>query len=239
MNNYLSFSGEEAPEYLNVILQKLKDFGVDIMNKGELKKGIYKLFNVELYNMPDLDRKDYIIASNHLSDFDAIILGLLHDNIRILSKKEWVENERLMAFVSKYYDLIGVDRKSPGDMTKVLIDLSRYLRNVASPKHVLIFPQGTISDINYNSVDRISKGIFSLSYLTGKTILPVFLEQPSMTDMTRIVFGNEMIIDNKEDHRNEWIEELKALQNQLNPLPRNPLLSDKHSNNNKKGDPYF
>lgn len=34
--------------------------------------------------MPDLDCKDYIIASNHLSDFDAIILGLLHDNIRIL-----------------------------------------------------------------------------------------------------------------------------------------------------------
>ncbi len=239
MNNYLSFSGEKAPEYLNVILQRLIDLGIDITIKGELKKGIYKLFNVELYNMPDLDRKDYIIASNHLSDFDAIILGLLHDNIRILSKKEWVENERLMAFISKYYDLIGVDRKSPGDMTKVLINLSRYLRNVASPKHVLIFPQGTISDINYNSVDRISKGIFSLSYLTGKTILPVFLEQPSMTDKTRIVFGNEMIIDNKEDHRNEWIEELKALQKQINPLPRNPLLSFKHSNNNKKGDPYF
>ncbi len=239
MNNTLSFSGEEAPEYLNVILQKLVDMGVDVTNKGELKKGIYQLFNVKIYNMPDLDKKDYIIASNHVSDFDAIILGLLHNNIRILSKKEWVENERLMAFVSKYYDLIGVDRKSPGDMTKVLIDLSRYLKNVASPKHVLIFPQGTISDINCNSVDRISKGIFSLSYLTEKPILPVFLEQPSMTEKTRIVFGNEMIIYNKEDHRDEWIEELKALQSQLDPLPRKPVLSHKHANNNKKGDHFF
>jgi len=239
MDDSLSFSGEEAPKYLKVFLQKLIDLGVDINNKEEMKKGIFKLFNVELYNMPDLNRKDYIIASNHVSDFDAIILGLLHDNIKILSKKEWVENEELMSFVSQYYDLIGVDRKSTGDMTKALIDLSRYLKNVSSPKHVLIFPQGTISDINNNSVDRISKGIFSLSYLTEKTILPVFLEQPSMTDKTRIVFGNEMTIYNKEDHRNEWIEELKALQTTLNPLPRKPILSDKHLNNNKKGDPYF
>lgn len=239
MDDNFSFSGEEAANYLKVFLQKLIDSGVDINNKGEMKKGIYKLFNVELYNMPDLNRKDYIIASNHVSDFDAIILGLLHDNIRILSKKEWVENEKLMSFVSKYYDLIGVDRKSSGDMTKALIDLSRYLKNVSSPKHVLIFPQGTISDINCNSIDRISNGIFSLSYLTNKTILPVFLEQPSMTDKTRIIFGNEMTIDNKEDHRNEWIDELKILQKKLNPLPRNPQLSYKHSNNNKKGDPYF
>ncbi len=239
MDNNFSFSGEEAADYLKEFLQKLIDLGVDINNKGEIRKSIYKLFNVELYNMPDLNSKDYIIASNHVSDFDAIILGLLHDNIRILSKKEWVENEKLMSFVSKYYDLIGVDRKSSGNMTKALIDLSKYLKNVSSPKHVLIFPQGTISDINSNSIDRISNGIFSLSYLTQKPILPIFLEQPSLTDRTRIIFGNEITIDNKEDHRNEWIEELKVLQKKLNPLPRNPKLSYKHLNNNKIGDPYF
>ncbi len=239
MDDNFSFSGEEAANYLNLFIQKLIDLGVDINNKVELKKGIFKLFNVELHNMPDLNSKDYIIASNHVSDFDAIILGLLHDNIRILSKKEWVENEKLMSFVSKYYDLIGVDRTSTGDMTKALIDLTKYLRNTTSPKHILIFPQGTISDINNNSIDRISNGIFSLSYLTQKAILPVYLEQPSMTDRTRIVFGNEIIIKNKEDHRNEWIEALKDLQKKLNPLPRNPKLSVKHLNNNKIGDPYF
>jgi len=239
MDSNFSFSGEEAADYLKVFLQKLIDLGVDINNKRELKKGIYKLFRVELHNIPDLNSNDYIIAANNVSDFDAIILGLLHDNIRILSKKEWVENERLMSFVSKYYDLIGVDRKSSGDMTKALIDLTKYLKEESSPKHILIFPQGTISDINHNSVDRISNGIFSLSYLTKKSILPVFLEQPSMTDKTRIIFGNEITIDNKEDHRNEWIEELKALQTKLDPFPRNPVLSYKHSNNNKIGDPYF
>lgn len=234
-----SFNGEEAEIYLQIFLQKLIDLGVDINHKGELKKGVYNLFHVEIHNMPDLDSKDYIIASNHVSDFDAIILGLLHDNIRILSKKEWVVNENLMSFVSKHYDLIGVDRKSSGDMTKTLIDLTKYLKNESTPKHVLIFPQGTISDVNHNSIDRISKGIFSLSYLTQKTILPVFLEQPSMTDKTRIIFGDEMIIENKEDHRKEWIEVLKDLQKKLNPPPRNPVLSQKHSNNNKIGDPYF
>ncbi len=43
-----------------------------------------------------------------------------------------------------------------------------------------------------------------------------------MTDRTRIVFGNEITIDNKEDHRNQWIEELKILQKTLDPLPRTP-----------------
>lgn len=239
LDNSLSFSGEDAAKYLDVFLQKLLDLGVDINNKEAFKKGVFELFHVELHNMPDLDRKDYIIASNHVSDFDAIILGLLHDNIRILSKKEWVDNEKLMSFVSKYYDLIGVNRKSSGDMTKALINLTKYLKNDTSPKHVLIFPQGTISDINNNSIDRIYSGIFSLSYLTQKPILPIFLEQPSMTDRTRIVFGNEILIGDKEDHRNEWMVELKLLQKTLNPLPRTPILSDKHLNNNKIGDPFF
>ncbi len=235
----LSFSGEDASNYLEVFLQKLTDSGIDINNKADFKKGIFKLFNIELYNMPDLDSKDYILASNHVSDFDAIILGLLHDKIRILSKKEWVENKKLMSFVLNYYDLIGVNRNSSGDMTKALINLNKYFKNVTSPKHVLIFPQGTISDINNNSIDRIYNGIFSLSYLTQTTILPIFLEQPSMTDKTRIVFGKELLIDNKEDHRNEWIKELKILQKKLDPPPRPPKLSHKHLNNNKIGEPFF
>lgn len=239
MDNSLSFSGEDASNYLDVFLQKLIALGVDINNREDFKKGVFELFHVELYNMPDFNSKDYIIASNHVSDFDAIILGLLHENIRILSKKEWVDNEKLMSFVTKYYDLIGVNRNSSTDMTKALIDLTKYLKNAASPKHVLIFPQGTISDINNNSIDRIYNGVFSLSYLTQKTLLPIFLEQPSMTDRTRIVFGDEITIDNKEDHRNEWIEELKSLQKTLDPLPRTPILSYKHQNNNKIGDAFF
>jgi 1-acyl-sn-glycerol-3-phosphate acyltransferase len=234
-----SFSGEDAASYLEVFLQKLTDLGVDINNKVDFRKGIFYLFNIELYNMPDLDSKDYILASNHVSDFDAVILGLLHDKIRILSKKEWVDNEKLMSFVLNYYDLVGVNRNSTGDMTKALINLTKYLKSETSPKHVLIFPQGTISDINNNSIDRVYNGVFSLSYLTQTTILPIYLEQPSMTDKTRIVFGKELLIDNKEDHRNEWIEELKVLQKTLDPLPRPPKLSYKHLNNNKIGDPFF
>lgn len=239
MDNTLSFSGEDAANYLNIFLQKLIDLGVDINNKEDYKKGVFELFHVELINMPDLDKQDYILASNHVSDFDAIILGLLHDRIRILSKKEWVDNEKLMSFVSKYYNLIGVNRNSSGDMTKALIDLTKYIKNDASPKHVLIFPQGTISDINKNSIDRIYHGIFSLSYLTHKPILPIYLEQPSMTANTRVVFGKEYIIKDKEDHRLEWLDELKRLQNTLQPLPRDPILSYKHQNNNKIGDPFF
>jgi hypothetical protein len=239
MDDNLSFSGEEAANYVRVFVEKLMNLGVDLKNKEEVKQGIFQLFNVELHNMPDLNSKDYILASNHISDFDAIILGLLHDNIRILSKKEWVQNETLMSFVSNYYDVIGVDRKSSGDMTKALIDLTKYLKNESSPKHILLFPQGTISDINHNSIDRISNGIFSLSFLTNKPILPFFLEQPSMTDKTRIVFGNEIMIKDKEDHRSEFIEELKMLQSKLDPPPRTPKLSYKHSNNNKIGDPFF
>lgn len=239
MDNTLSFSGEDAVAYLEVFLQQLIDLGVDINNKDEYKKGVFQLFHVELYNMPDLNGKDYILASNHVSDFDAIILGLLHDNIRILAKKEWVDNQKLMSFVSKYYDLIGVNRNSSGDMTKALMNLHKYLKNSPSPKHILIFPQGTISDINKNSVDRIYNGIFSLSYLTQKTILPIYLEQPSLTEKTRIVFGKELLIHNKEDHRKEWLDEVKALQTTLDPLPRTPILTYKHMNNNKPGDPFF
>ena len=100
-----SFDSMKAEKYLKEVMDILMEIKVDITDKKQLKEGFEKLFNIEYHNIPDLDNNNYILAPNHVSDFDALILGIIHENVKILSKKEWVENAKLMEFLNLNYVL--------------------------------------------------------------------------------------------------------------------------------------
>jgi len=235
-----SFKSEEIPNVLKTLSQLLAERGLDIRDSAQLKKGLEQLFHIEYYNMPDFTKQNYIITSNHISDFDALILGLLADNIKILAKNEWVENRELMSIAGLHYDLVGIDRDSKTNQAKALLQLIKHLHGKTPTRHIVIFPQGTISDINKNSVDRIQLGIFSLSTRTKTPILPIYIEQPNFYHPTRIVFGKPMAIpEKKQDYRELWQREIIALQDSLTPPARVPSLTQKHANNNKKGELFF
>ncbi len=235
-----SFDSAKIVEYLSELIKMLTDMGVDITNRRQLKEGFEKLFHIEYCNFPDLDERGYILAPNHVSDFDALILGLVHKDIKIMSKIAWVENAKLMEFLSIHYDLIGIDRDSKVNQARALVALIQYLRSPSQARHVLIFPQGTISDINRNSIERVQSGVFALSTKSDTPVLPVYVEQPNFRHPTRIVFGEPMDIPaRKQDCRELWREKIISLQNSLIPIARPPILTEKHANNNKPADPFF
>lgn len=234
-----SFDSSKTVQYLGELVQILTGMGIDITNKDQLKEGFGRLFHIEYINIPDMDNHSCILAPNHVSDFDALILGLVHDNIKIMAKSDWAENEKLMEFLKFGYDLIGVNRESRVSQARALVGLIKHL-NCQEPRHALIFPQGTISDVNKNSVERVQPGIFVLSGKSTTPIVPVFVEQPNFNFPTRIVFGDPMDIPGpKEDCRALWIEKIISLQNSLTPPARMPVLTQKHANNNKPGDLFF
>lgn len=235
-----SFDSKKIEQHLDELVKILMDTGVDFTDRKQLKGGFEKLFHIEYCNMPDLTVRNYILASNHVSDFDALILGLLHENIRIVSKNDWVENDALSKFLSLHYDLIGIDRESKINQARALVGLIKYLALPGETRHVLIFPQGTISDINNNSVERVQEGVFALSCKSQTPILPIFVEQANFEFPTRIVFGEPMEIpERNQDFRKLWREQIIALQNSAIPPARRPVLTEKHANNNKPGDPFF
>jgi len=239
--------------------------GLNPYNTTDWKKGIFQLFGVQTVNMPDLDKESYILASNHISDFDAIILGLLHPKIRILSKIGWATNEELIGFLKLHYDIVGIYRNHelealPAPERKAakehnfsqLRAINRYLKDTEQPQHLLIFPQGTISDINKNSVERVNPGFAKMAHANKVQVINIFIEYPRLGDTLRVIFGSPYQVSGRTnsnnvcdhtsvpavDYRQRWLEDVIGLQHALGDI-REPILSEKHMNNNAPGELHF
>jgi len=234
-----AFSTETCVEGMTALIGVIKGMGLDPMNTADFKKGIMALFNVEVVNMPDLDNNRYILAPNHVSDFDAVLLGLFHSKIRIVAKTDWTENPALAKFLGTHYDLYGIDRTSAASLVKLMKDAVSYFNDSEENRHFLVFCQGTISDFNNNGLERIVKVPQVLQGMTGVSIVNVFVEQVSLYETTRIVFDEPMMLVKENDFREVWLERQAVLQNSLNPVARRPKLTVKHANNNKPSEAFF
>ena len=252
-SNLFSFSGSGAVQFLkDKLFGYCKKCGLNPYIREEWKNGIFQLLGIQTINFPDLDKKNYILLSNHISDFDAIILGLLHPKIRIISKIGWAKNKELMDFLKLHYDIVGIYRDSEIEKLdgeekkaakehniKININSYKYLKDTNEAHHLLIFPQGTISDINKNSKERINPSFARIAEATNTSLINIFTEYSSVDGGTRIVFGNPYnITGHNLDYREIWLNDVTALQNQLENV-RKPVLSEKHSHNNNPDEPFF
>lgn len=234
-----AFAGAAAVDCFETFFAIFKEMNLDPRRREDFKKGVFSLFNVELVNPPDFGGGRYILAPNHVSDFDAIILGLLHPKIRIVSKNEWVENGELRRFLDLHYDLCGIDRHSLHSLRRLMADTAEYFNSGEENRHFLVFCQGTISDFNNNALERVSPIAKNISQKTGVPVVNVYLEQPSVSEPTRIVFDTPHAPEPGDDFRAHWLGREKAMQDALAPPARRPRLTQKHANNNKPGDPFF
>lgn len=234
-----AFDNKTSVNGIAALLNVIKDMGLDPMHTDDLSQGVMRLFNVEIINMPDLECNRFIFAPNHVSDLDALLLGLLHPRIRIVSKADWTQNEKIRRFLDTHFDLYGLDRTSLESLRALLTDSINYFNESDENKHYLVFSQGTISDFNNNSLERISSIAHSISNRTSVPIVNTFIEQVSLDQPTRIVFDEPMKLSKKEDFREIWLHREVAMQNALVPPARLPKLTHKHANNNKPGDPFF
>lgn len=234
-----AFNNETSVKCIETIFNIIKDMGLDPINTEDLKKGVKSLFNIEIFNMPDLENNRFIFTPNHVSDIDALILGLLHPRIRIVAKEEWTNNCELRKYMDTHFDLYGFNRNSLQSVYDLFVDSVHYFNDDNENKHYLIFSQGTISDFNNNSLKRISSVAKKVSIKANIPIVNVFVEQVSLNDPTRIVFDQPMELSKEDDFRKIWLEREEAMQKALIPKARLPKLSYKHANNNKPGDAYF
>ncbi|MDD2202945.1 MAG: lysophospholipid acyltransferase family protein [Bacilli bacterium] len=220
------------------------------MNKDNIRKMGYivlhkLLLKIKEYNKDKLKDNSYILCPNHTSDFDGPVLWTSNNNIRIMAKKKLFKNKLMAKFLNKM-DVVSVDRSKHS--AREIMQAVRYLKEGSEHKVFMLFPQGTISDINKNALARIKEGAFVISALSKTPIVPVFIEQPRIFRRSRIVYGNQLsldILDEKEkidrkkllDARLIWQQEIFRLQQEAIELENRPIrkikLSKKHANNNQ------
>jgi len=214
----------------------LKIFGKFIVGKV--------LYRVKEYNKPDLSKGSYILCPNHVSDADGPVMWTHNKNIRILAKKECF-NHKSMAIFLNMIDVVKIDRDRHNGVE--LMEAIDYFKSKES-RLFMLFPQGTISDINKNKLSRIKSGAFFIAAKAKVPIIPVFLEQPRPFKKTRVIYGkpiclNDVEVDGKVDkkalekYRAMWQEEVIKLQEIAKTVEKRPIrelkLKEKHRNNNE------
>jgi len=148
------------------------------MLKNKLKLFIIKIakliinlfFKIKIQNIDKLIKGDnYIIACNHSSYLDPILLIIfINNDINFIAKKELFKTFFVSFFV-KLYDSISVDRNNFNPIT-----LKEAIKRLKNNKVVGIFPEGTrVKDL---SKSKAYPGVSILAYYTNKPIIPIKIE---------------------------------------------------------------
>ncbi|MCM8819566.1 MAG: 1-acyl-sn-glycerol-3-phosphate acyltransferase [Candidatus Omnitrophica bacterium] len=158
--------------------------------------------------------KPFILASNHLSNLDPVVIGAACPyKLYYLAKEELFRN-KLFAFLIKKLNAIPLSRK------KADLGVLRSVLKILEEKPILIFPQGTRSQ-NFNNFKA------GVGFLYKKTVLPIIVAKIYGTDKVlpkgakflkkgkiRIVFDEVTSLDKAEtaeEITKKVIEKIKSL----------------------------
>jgi 1-acyl-sn-glycerol-3-phosphate acyltransferase len=118
-----------------------------------------------------VDRKQaYVIASNHQSMLDIVLLYNVPLYFKWVSKKE-VYRIPLVGQLLLLHGDVCIKRGDPKSARKMLQDCAAFLKQGIS---IMMFPEGTRS--KYGLVGRFKEGAFTLAKSVGVPILPVAID---------------------------------------------------------------
>lgn len=90
--------------------------------------------------------------------------------------------------------VFDINRKRINGSWESIKAAKKWFAEGETPKHFLIFSQGTIYDINKDKVANIEKGVFWLARLLDIPVLPAFIEQAVEGAENRLVFGKPIFV---------------------------------------------
>lgn len=172
------------------------------------------IYRVEYIGLDNVDFKySNVLAANHTSSIDGILIWAKLDNIAIMAKKELFDNKILGAFLRK----VGAFPISRGEKDVKSVYHSVNILRDKSHKSLLIFPEGT-RNARQKGI-KAKTGAVYMAITTGVNIVPIYIEErKKIFRKTRIIFGlpyklnisKEMIKD-KDILRKETDELMKKI----------------------------
>jgi len=131
-------------------------------------KGILELLNIQIQTNRKIDKKTYLIVSNHLSYLDVLIISALHPAAFVTSLE--IKKSLFLGQIITLAGCLIVNRKDKSRIKEEIECIRNTLRNNIS---VVVFPEATST--NAECVLPFKKPLFESSIATQTPILPLTL----------------------------------------------------------------
>lgn len=130
------------------------------------------LFRIEVHGMEHLPKTGgFILASNHVSDFDPLFVGIkLQRQLNFMAKIELFKN-RFFGLILRHLGAFPVSRGS-GDTSAI----EKSVQTVKNGDVLAIFPEGTRS--RDGEIKRFKSGAIVVAAHTGADIVPTSIYLP-------------------------------------------------------------
>ncbi len=176
---------------------------------------IFPIVRVGKKNLKELKGKNYIVACNHMSNLDAIMLDIkFFKKFRYLAKKELFEKRFNRAFM-RALGGVPVDRQKADP--KAIKEIFRLIEN---NKKIAIFPQGTRAKTVHIEDGSAKEGVAMFSIRTNTPVLPMMYDRKIRPfRRTKLIIGAPIYPDETRKKDKEYLTEFSnTIIEQMNNL---------------------
>lgn len=176
---------------------------------------IFPIKKVGKRNLKELKGKNYILACNHMSNMDPIMLDVtLGKKYRYLAKKELFKKKFTGAFM-RTLGAVPVDRSNADPRA-----IKEIFRLIGKNKKVAIFPQGTRAKTVNIEEGSAKEGVAMFSIRTNTPVVPMMLDRKIKAfRRTKLFIGKPIYPDETRKKDKEYLSEFaNTIIEQMNGL---------------------
>ncbi|MBE5741294.1 MAG: 1-acyl-sn-glycerol-3-phosphate acyltransferase [Clostridiales bacterium] len=154
-------------------------------------------------NLKELKGKNFILACNHMSNLDPVMLDItFKKKFRYLAKKELFQ-KKFASFCLRQFGAVPVDRANPEP--KSIKEIFKLLND---GKKVAIFPQGTRAKTVHIEEGSAKEGVAMFSVRTNTPVVPMmFTSKIRAFRRTKLIIGKPIYPDENRKKDKEYITE--------------------------------
>ena len=176
---------------------------------------IFPIKKVNKKNLKELKGKNFIIACNHMTNVDAIMLDIkLFKKFRYLAKKELFENKFFGALMHQL-GAVGVDRSQADPRA-----IKEIFRLICDNKKIAIFPQGTRAKTVHIEDGSAKEGVAMFAIRTNTPVVPMMYDRKIKPfRRTKLIIGKPIYPDETKKKDKEYLSEFaNQIVSQMNGL---------------------
>lgn len=164
---------------------------------------IFPIKKVGKKNLKELKGKNFIIACNHMSNMDAVMLDIkFFKKFRYLAKKELFQKKFSNFFMRKLGG-VPVDRQQADPKA-----IKEIFRLIGNNKKIAIFPQGTRAKTVHIEDGAAKEGVALFAIRTNTPVLPLMYDRKIKPfRRTKLIIGKPIYPDETRKKDKEYLSE--------------------------------